>query len=199
MTLTAYAELDQGCSVDGCDRDRRTRGWCSSHYTQWRNTGVIPTRPFTVVARFYRYVDKGSEQECWPWLGTVKKNGYGQFWFNGKPDRAHRVSYELTNGEIPEGMLIRHTCDNKRCVNPAHLITGTARDNARDAVERGLYPRGETQGRSKLTLEQVNEIRRNWRERTETQKSMAERFGVSTSAIQLVATGQSWVGLGESS
>jgi len=148
--------------------------------------------------RFAKYVVEGGATECWPWLGTVKKNGYGQLWFNGKPDRAHRVSYQINKGPIPDGMLIRHTCDNKVCVNPNHLLTGTPLDNARDAIERNLYPRGETQGRAKLTLVQVEEIRRNWRNRTESQRSMSDRFGVSTSCIQFVATGNSWIGLGES-
>lgn len=155
-----------------------------------------PGYTVSASARFSSYVQRGEPHECWEWQGTVKRHGYGQMWFRGKSDRAHRVSYQLHNGAIPEGLLIRHTCDNKLCVNPGHLITGTGKDNARDAVERGLYPRGETQGRSKLTLEQVREIRRNWKNRTESQKSMAGRFGVSTSAVQFVAAGQSWRGLG---
>ena len=196
MTLHIFNELEQACLVDGCDRQRRTRGWCSAHYTQWWMTGNIPTRPFTDEARFYKFVDKRGADECWTWTGTIKKNGYGQFWMDGKADRAHRISYEISNGKIPNGLLIRHTCDNRACVNPSHLLTGTPKDNARDALERDRYPRGETQGRSKLTLAQVDEIRANWRTRSETQASMARRFGVSTSAVQFVASGHSWIGLG---
>jgi len=197
LTLHIYKELEQGCTVAGCDRKKRTRDWCAAHYNQWRTTGNVPTRPFTNEARFYKFVEKRSADECWTWMGTVKKTGYGQFWISGNARPAHRVSYEMHKGAIPAGLLIRHTCDNKVCVNPRHLITGTDADNARDAVERGLYPRGEAQGRSKLTLSQVNEIRRNWSNGTESQASMARRFGVSTSAIQLVASGHSWLGLGE--
>lgn len=197
MTLQIFDTLEQGCIVDGCDRKRQSREWCPAHYNQWRTTGKTPSVPFTPKGRFYKFVDKGSADECWPWVGTMKKNGYGGFWFNGKADRAHRVSYQISKGPIPYGLLIRHTCDNKACVNPNHLLTGTSLDNARDALERNRYPRGETQGRSKLTLVQVEEIRRNWRNRTETQKSMSERFSVSTSCIQFVATGHNWIGLGE--
>jgi len=196
MTVTIYRELEQVCSVDGCDRAKRTRGWCSAHYTQWHRTGVIPTRPFTDAARFYTYVDKRGPDECWTWTGTVKKHGYGQFWFNGKPDRAHRVSYTLSNGEIPAGLLIRHACDNKLCVNPTHLLTGTVKDNAQDAVERDLRPRGERVGTAKLTAAQVSEIRER-RERGETYMSLARRFGVSHGAIYWILIGRTWAGLGE--
>lgn len=152
--------------------------------------------PFTDEARFWKYVDKAGDDECWVWKGTVKKNGYGQFWLNGKPDRAHRVSYRMGHGEIPNGLLIRHTCDNKVCVNPAHLLLGTVKDNSRDAIERGLYPRWEKQGRAVLTNSQVREILLRIAA-GQTQKSLAAEFGVCTSTISFIATRRNWVGIEE--
>ncbi len=96
---------------------------------------------------------------------------------------------------IPAGFVVRHTCDNKSCVNPHHLLAGTRLDNARDAVERGRYRRGSRNGRAKLTESQVEEIRRGWAA-GETQVAMARRFGVSRSAIQFILNGQNWAGIG---
>lgn len=185
------------CKVEGCDRPRRSLGCCMAHYNQWHTTGIEPTRPFTDEARFYKYVDERGIDECWHWLAKVGKTGYGQFRLKGKHLGAHRVSYQFSKGTIPDGLVIRHTCDNRKCVNPNHLLSGTYKDNTRDAVERGRHPRGESQGRAKLTLAQVVEIREITRNGRESQRSMARRFGVHKSSIQRVAAGHNWIGLGE--
>lgn len=189
-------ELSADCKVDGCDRKRRTLGWCSSHYVQWWSTGKVPTVPFTLKGRFYKYVDKRAEDECWPWLGGISNDGYGRFSHPEADRRAHRASYEIHTGEIPTGLLIRHTCDNKVCVNPRHLLTGTIKDNARDAIERGLYRRGEGNGRAKLTADQVTEIRFASK-RGVTGKALADRFGVSPEAVSAILRGRIWVGIGD--
>jgi hypothetical protein len=191
MTLTILDDLEQGCKVAGCDRTRRTRGWCRSHYNQWQRTGAEPTVPFTDVGRFYKFVAKAAPHDCWEWQSTIKKSGYGSFWFNGRPDRAHRVSYILTYGPISDGLLVRHTCDNKKCVNPSHLLLGDALDNSRDAVERDRVAFGSGNGNAKLTERQVVEIRRRVAN-GETQKEMARLFGVSSSAVQFIIAGRTW-------
>jgi hypothetical protein len=98
---------------------------------------------------------------CWLWLSNVNpQNGYGRFYGpGGKPVYAHTFSFLTFKGAIPKGKMLRHTCDVKICVNPDHLITGTAKDNARDAVERGLHAHGVRHGMAKLTAEQVQQIR----------------------------------------
>jgi hypothetical protein len=192
MSLQTYPDIEQGCKVAGCDRIRRTKGWCISHYNQWHRTGIEPTVPFTDSGRFYKFVAQAAPDECWEWQSTIKKNGYGSFWFNGKADRAHRVSYILSNGPIPDGLLVRHACDNKRCVNPSHLLLGDVLDNARDAVERDRVAFGSGNGNAKLTERQVVEIRQRVAN-GETQAEMARVFNVSSSAIQFIIAGRNWI------
>lgn len=89
--------------------------------------------------RFWEKVDKTSSNNgCWLWNG--KPDEYGKVWIYGKGlVKTHRVSYEMHKGPIPEGLLVRHTCDIKGCVNPEHLLVGTKKDNAHDAIERGQF------------------------------------------------------------
>lgn len=91
--------------------------------------------------RFWAKVKRGTAEECWPWTGSKLKTGYGQLRENGKMIRAHRVSWELSRGPIPEGMNVCHHCDNPPCCNPDHLFIGTHLDNTRDKMHKGRYPR----------------------------------------------------------
>jgi hypothetical protein len=150
------------------------------------------------IARFWKFVHKSVPSQCWEWQSTRNRSGYGKFWLNGRTDIAHRVSYRIHHGPIPAGIQVRHTCDNPPCVNPSHLLLGTGKENARDALERDRYRRGSRNGRAKLTESQVAEIRRCWAS-GETQVSMAQRFGVSKSAIQWVLNGRNWAGIGDAS
>jgi hypothetical protein len=90
------------------------------------------------IRNFWAKVQKG--KTCWLWLGSPKGvNRYGQFAINRKIYSAHRVSYMMHFGEIPEGMCILHTCNNKRCVNPSHIRLGTQIDNMTSAAEDKLF------------------------------------------------------------
>ena len=116
---------------------------------------------------------------CWLCIGTGP-GGYGRV--DGRA--AHRLSYELRRGPISAGMLVCHTCDNRRCVNPDHLFLGTHSDNSRDMAKKC---RGAT---VKLTWDQVREIRRE--RAADPIPQTARHFGVTYACIRKILRGESW-------
>lgn len=136
----------------------------------------------------WRHVLRDTDEACWFWTGSIDSHGYGRFSVGGMSRLAHRVIYELATGEAIDGALICHTCDERRCVNPAHLYRGTPADNMRDMVERG---RDRRRGNAKLTETQVREIRQ-MAETGHTQREIAAWFGVTQPAIGYVLRRATW-------
>jgi hypothetical protein len=152
--------------------------------------------PFdTATARFWSRVQQDAPDACWEWEGARHPFGYGSLSFQGRFVDAHRVAWELTNGPIPPGLHVLHRCDNPPCCNPAHLFLGTARDNSRDMCQKGRHVswRGRApHGNSKLTPEQVAEIRRRYAAGGITQGALGREFGVSPSNIRFIVHGHTW-------
>lgn len=110
-----------------------------------------------VHQRFFASFDK--TDRCWLWKRGMNKAGYGRFYINWRMELAHRVSYELHLGPIPDGMCVLHRCDVRSCVNPAHLFLGTQTVNHADMCAKGREPRGESHRNSKLMESDVRAIR----------------------------------------
>lgn len=148
--------------------------------------------------RFWSKVDIRSDDGCWEWQATIVRGGYGQI--RVTPSRhddrrstsAHRASWEIHNGPIPEGLCVLHKCDNPSCVNPRHLFLGTKADNNADKVAKGRQAHGTQINTARLTDDDVIEIRRIREETNLFYREIAGRFGVATSTIRAVITRKTW-------
>lgn len=143
---------------------------------------------------FYSKVKINSDDACWEWESGVDKDGYGKFQFRENPWRAHRVSWTIYNGEIPEGMYVCHKCDNPTCVRPSHLWLGTDADNIHDMDEKGRRTpqSGEQNNASRLTKAQVIEIRELYANTDMFQWEIAEKFGVSRELVGQIVRRDIW-------
>jgi hypothetical protein len=159
-------------------------------------------KPYTLSQRirgFSKKIAKDESTGCWVWSGDKANFGYGQitFYINGvrHRTRAHRFSWEIFRGEIPEGMFVCHRCDNPPCVNPDHLFIGTGADNLRDMAAKGRHahaaPTGEKSGNAKLSDEQVVEIRR-LRAAGVSVSRIAQEFPVSSDMVYRIVLRKNW-------
>ena len=173
----------------------------------------------TLEQRFWPKVQKSDG--CWLWTGSKDARGYGRLKnprTGATPLKAHRVSWEVHFGPIPDELWVLHSCDNPPCVNPAHLFLGTQADNMRDMVQKGRQgslvhperlargdrhgsrlhperlnpPRGERHRSAKLTWAQVAEIRRLYAAGYITQQQLADQFGVALTTINPLLRGKTW-------
>jgi len=137
-------------------------------------------------------------KDCWVWTGAKKPSGYGNVRINKKYLIAHRVSFEIVNGEFPSKFKVCHICDNPSCCNPNHLMLGTTKSNAVDMLikgrekERSLASRGEVNGNSKLNKDDVISIRKKYEEKSMNQYELAEAYGVSQANIGSIVKYKTW-------
>jgi hypothetical protein len=181
------------CDVPECGRDRLARGLCAGHYRQvHRGRALTPiTRHESEGARFGAFVSPEPMSGCHLWTGTVISTGYGEFWSNGANVYAHRYALAQATGGDRQGLEACHKCDNPACVNPAHLFWGTRLDNVRDAIAKGRFARGETNGRARLTSTDVAEIRSR-RAAGEPLRDVARAYRVTRWTITNVTSGRRW-------
>jgi hypothetical protein len=134
-----------------------------------------------------------AETGCWIWTRRRGRDGYGRISDgDGRLALAHRVSYEVHNGAIPDGLQVCHHCDVRPCINPNHLFLGTAADNSRDASLKGRLPGASQPGaanpNAKLTPAEVDAIRQS----TDRSVTLAQQYGVSRHHVWLIRTGRAW-------
>lgn len=137
----------------------------------------------TVEQRFWAKVNKSDD--CWLWTACRTNQGYGQIKVGERLISVHRFSYELHHGAIPVGMFVCHTCDIRNCVNPAHLWLGTTADNTHDMIAKGrrIITKGDAFVLTKVTDEQVSEIRSLWATGRYLQREIAVMFGVNRTHV----------------
>lgn len=148
--------------------------------------------------RLLSHIKINPEKQCWEWQGS-KRNGYGRMIVGSRKDgtrkskSAHRVSYEIYNGDIPADMVVCHKCDNPCCVNPSHLFVGTVQDNVNDREEksRNKIQYGSKNGRAKLNENQVLEIRKK-RNSGMSFGKIAKEYGVCKKTIIRAVSGYNW-------
>lgn len=168
-------------------------------------------RRVSVRGDFWSHVQKSDG--CWEWVGARNPNGYGNHHAQGRTRKAHRVSWEMEYGPIPEGMLVLHRCDNPPCVRPDHLFLGTQRDNLRDAIAKGRWnspkrvrsyavtaqklsarsgPSGESNPNARLTAAEVASIRTRYASGLESQSRIAADYGITQVNVSHIVRGLSW-------
>lgn len=162
----------------------------------------VYTRP-SEETRFLRWVNK--TDGCWLWTGTLNTDGYGVFHCPEKT--AHRFSYRFHNNtQIPDGLMVLHSCDVRHCCNPDHLRVGTAKDNMMDCINRGRYKQptstwkkgdqaGENNTTAILDWEKVRQIRQRHSNGLKygELKKMAEEYGIAYITMQKIVANKLWV------
>jgi len=182
----------QSCSVPGCTDRYYAKGLCGKHYTRSKKGQPLETKSryqLTPQEKFELKFTKDAS-ECWNWHFSDPKGRANTFLYNGKVQRASRVSYQLYIGPIPAGLCVLHECDNALCVNPKHLFLGTHKDNTQDMYnkKRNINLCGEDRKHSKLTNEAVQDIRSS----PLNGNQLAKKYNVTRSIIYDVIHRRSW-------
>lgn len=147
----------------------------------------------SLILRFWNKVIISDPEECWNWTAGTQSQGYGSFGIApGKIALAHRLAYELENGEIPDGMCVMHTCDNRLCCNPAHLKLGTRADNNKDMISKHRHAFGIRNGNAVLTDLDVINMRSDYRDGDCMLRNLSTKYGVHKETIRSVVEGKSW-------
>ncbi|KKK72154.1 hypothetical protein LCGC14_2906740 [marine sediment metagenome] len=153
---------------------------------------MIPPDYTSLPARFWDRVEVDEKTGCWVFIGSGTSQGYVKFTEDYQHIYAHRLAAADYYGPIPEGMLALHHCDNPPCVYYEHLYIGSRQDNMDDMKRRGRSMVGERSGNAKLTDHQASEIIQLCASKRYTQKEVARRYGVHTTAVNKIVNGHAW-------
>lgn len=178
------------CKVTGCQKDATGRHYCNRHYQLWYRYGKpeSPDYDERALKRLLAKILPDAGTGCWLWQGRKAHYGHGIFAYKGKQIGAHRASWFLHGGKIPEGAMICHKCDVPACINPGHLYVGSAATNSQDAVSRNRVAHGERSGTAKLTTSDVRAIRMDSRPTTH----IARDYGVSNVLVGKIKRREIW-------
>ena len=167
-----------GCGEKIMNRDKNgvKRRYVSGH-----------NRRVSVDERFWTKVKKSKEKDgCWEWMAFRDRHGYGRIGCSGRRIKtAHRVSWEMVCGEIPDGMFVLHRCDNPACVRPDHLFLGTQKDNMLDCAQKGRYC-------GTLNVGDVLEIREKYANGNTSHRKLGKEFCVSRGHIARIVNRKNW-------
>jgi len=150
------------------------------------------------IKKFWEKVAIKGPLDCWEWTGARKPKGYGNVRVDKKYLSSHRIAWELSNGNIPSGLIVMHICDNPSCCNPSHLVLGTRRTNSFDMINKGREgfrknrAKGENNGNSKLRNSDVSKIKSISNSGDISQSELGSMFGVSQTTISRVLLGKTW-------
>lgn len=175
------------CTIEACTRPIYALGLCNPHWQRNHLAGSVGNKPLihrlkpsTTLGERVAYYSSGEPTAagCIEWTGTRDRKGYGVLTYDGRPRIATRLVYGMAHGEIPENMVVRHSCDNPPCVAIAHLSIGSMMDNSRDMVERDRHTRGERSASAKVTAADVLTMR-SLANGGQSHQSIANRYGLS--------------------
>ncbi len=184
--IRRQCEKDYKCCSSKCANDfRKGKATWKSF---WRDA-TQEQKIERIKLLYEKKVIRKSDNECWDWSGMIDDSGYASMKVHRKNEKASRMSWLMNFGEIPNGLLVCHTCDNRLCTNPKHLWLGTHQMNVTDMMSKGRHV--VTRGGAKLTEEQVKEIKKLLKEGI-TVTEIAKTYNMKQSSISLIKLGKNW-------
>lgn len=190
--------------MDLQEKRRKNREYQKAFYERRKNgeSPRSPGKPKNTPEVLWSKVDKRGEDECWPWKGTLKDDGYGRVQIDDWNYYAHRVIFNLANPGLielkapknsDESGFLMHSCDNPSCCNPKHLKVCTHAENMADKVAKGRTPdfSGDKGPRAKLTMTQAREARELKKNGMST-RDLAKKFNISLPSMKTLLRGDSY-------
>lgn len=153
------------CKENHCLKESKTAGFCIRHYKNYLKYGkpdgkfIRCSNETSIQDRLNAKSKLNLDNGCVEWMGTInKKSGYGGITINGKRFFCHRVSWEEKHKMSAKGLVIRHICDNPKCINSSHLLSGTQKDNMKDKIVKDRQLKGTQIWNSKLNEKDIKDI-----------------------------------------